>query len=98
MTKTVLVYVTVKSGYESEFMKASLENAENSRKEKGIAEFELMQSSDNPQKFVLTEVYKYEEAPAEHKKTTHYLKWRETVADMMAEPRKGVWYTSVDAE
>lgn len=96
MTKTVLVYVTVKSGFEDSFIKASLENAENSRKEAGVAAFDLMQSADDSCKFVLTEVYVNEEAPGKHKKSAHYLKWRETVAGMMAEPRRGVWYTSVD--
>lgn len=96
MSKSVLVYVTVKRGFEDAFIKASLENAENSRKEKGIAAFDVMRQADDPCKFVLCEVYLNEEAPAEHKKSAHYLKWRETVADMMAEPREGIWYISVD--
>ena len=46
-------------------------------------------------KIVLIEAYYTPEDPAEHKKTAHYQKWRETVADMMAEPRSSVKYGNV---
>ncbi len=46
-----------------------------------------MQNKDAPSKFVLMEVYKNADAPAKHKETAHYAAWRDTVADMMAEPR-----------
>jgi autoinducer 2-degrading protein len=32
---------------------------------------------------------------AAHKQTAHYLNWRDSVADMMAEPRKGVSYAGL---
>ena len=35
------------------------------------------------------------EAPAAHKETAHYLKWRETVADMMAEPRQARKFSNI---
>ena len=41
------------------------------------------------------EIYRTAEAPAQHKETAHYQKWRDTVADMMAEPREGVKYSNV---
>ena len=44
---------------------------------------------------MLVEVYRSDEAPAEHKKTAHYQKWRDTVADMMAEPRSSMKYANV---
>ena len=44
---------------------------------------------------MLYEVYKSDEAAAAHKKTSHYLKWRETVEDMMVKPREGVKYSPV---
>ncbi len=47
----------------------------------------MSQNKEAPSKFVLMEVYKNAEAPAKHKETTHYALWRDTVADMMAEPR-----------
>jgi hypothetical protein len=39
---------------------------------------------------VLVEVYRSDSAPAEHKKTAHCQTWRDTVAEMMAEPRSSV--------
>ena len=33
-----------------------------------------------------------------HKETAHYAKWRETVADWMAEPRSGVGHESLFPE
>lgn len=53
-----------------------------------MARFDVLQDQADPTKFVLVEVYKTPEAPAAHKETDHYKKWRETVQDMMAEPRQ----------
>jgi len=41
------------------------------------------------------EVYRTAEAPAAHKETAHYTTWRDTVAEMMAEPRTSVKYANV---
>ena len=46
-------------------------------------------------KFVLVEAYRTPDDPTEHKKTAHYQTWRDTVADMMAEPRSSVKYANV---
>jgi quinol monooxygenase YgiN len=47
---------------------------------------------------VLIEVYRSPAAAAAHKGTAHYAKWRDEVADMMAEPRHGVKYNDVFPE
>jgi (4S)-4-hydroxy-5-phosphonooxypentane-2,3-dione isomerase len=44
---------------------------------------------------VLIEVYRTPEAPAAHKDTAHYAKWRDAVAPMMADPRSSVKYNAV---
>ncbi len=77
------------------FQNATLENARNSMQEPGIARFDIIQQQDNPARFLLVEVYYTSEDPARHKETTHYQKWRDTVADMMAEPRTSIKYTNV---
>lgn len=74
------------------FRQASLENARQSREEPGIAQFDLVQQRDDPARFVLIEVYRDAEAPLRHKETAHYLKWRDTVAPMMASPRTSISY------
>lgn len=91
----VLVHVHVKPDCLQAFIQASLENARNSIKEPGIARFDVIQQNDAPGRFILVEVYRNEAAAAAHKETAHYAQWRDTVADMMAEPRKGVKYTNL---
>lgn len=94
----VLVHVHVKPEFVDAFKQASLDNASNSVKEEGIARFDVIQQVDDPTRFILVEVYKSVEASAAHKETAHYLKWRDTVADMMAEPRQGIKYSNVFPE
>lgn len=91
----VHVHVNVKSQFVEAFKDATLENASQSIKEAGIACFDVLQQEDDPTSFVLVEVYRSVEASAAHKETAHYLKWRDAVAEMMAEPRKGVKYTNL---
>lgn len=93
--KIVLVHVHVKPECIESFKEASLENAQNSVQEPGIARFDVIQQMDDPTRFVLVEVYRDEEAPAKHKETAHYLAWRDKVKDMMAEPRYGVNYQNI---
>ncbi len=94
----VLVHVHVKPEFIEAFRQASLENARNSVREPGIARFDVIQQVDDPARFTLVEAYRTEEAPARHKETAHYLKWRDTVAEMMAEPRQGVKYRNLFPE
>lgn len=91
----VHVHVHVKPECLEAFKQATIENANNSVQEPGIARFDVVQQQDNPAKFVLVEVYRDAEAPAKHKETAHYAKWRDKVADMMAEPRSSVKYSNV---
>eukprot|EP01083_Nonionella_stella_P154730 498959_1 len=91
----VHVFVSCKPGTEEAFRTASLANARASAKEPGIARFDVVQEQDAPSNFLLVEVYKNKDAPAEHKKTEHYNTWRESVADMMAEPRRAIKYNNV---
>lgn len=92
---TVHVFVSCKPGTEEAFKTASLANARASAKEPGIARFDVIQEQDTPSNFLLVEVYKNKDAPAEHKKTEHYNTWRESVADMMAEPRRAIKYNNI---
>ena len=46
-------------------------------------------------RFVLVEVYRNQDAPAQHKETAHYQAWREAVAPMMAEPRTSVRFVNL---
>ena len=90
----VHVFVHVKPECVAAFEAASLENARNSILEPGIARFDVIQQADDPTRFVLVEVYRTVEATAQHKETAHYARWRDAVADMMAEPRSSVKYAN----
>ncbi len=91
----VLVHVHVRSDAIEAFRAATLNNAKNSIREPGIARFDVIQQADDPTRFVLVEVYRDENAAAAHKETVHYREWRDAVAGLMAEPRKGIKYTNV---
>lgn len=91
----VHVFVHVKEDQIDAFKSATLDNAANSIQETGIARFDLIQQADDPTQFVLIEVYRNAEAPAQHKETTHYQRWRDTVAPMMASPRRSIKYANI---
>lgn len=91
----VHVFIKVKQDMVEAFIKATIDNADHSRKEAGIARFDVIQQSDDPTRFCLVEVYRTPEAPALHKETAHYKRWAETVTDMMAEPRSRIVFTNV---
>lgn len=91
----VHVHVRVLPDCVEAFRSASVENANASVQEPGIARFDVIQQEEDPTRFVLVEVYRSAEAPGQHKATAHYAKWRETVEPMMAEPRRSVRYTNV---
>ncbi len=91
----VHVFVHVKPGQAEAFETATLENARKSVREPGVARFDVIRQQDDPARFVLVEVYRTSEDPGRHKETAHYQKWRDTVADMMAEPRTSIKYTNV---
>jgi len=91
----VHVHVRVKPECAEAFKQASLENARDSVREPGIARFDVVQQQDDLTRFVLVEVYRSADAPAQHKETAHYARWRDTVAPMMAEPRRSVKFNNV---
>jgi quinol monooxygenase YgiN len=90
----VHVHVQVKPESVAAFVKATLANARASLGEPGVARFDVCQQSDDPTRFVLVEVYRDADAPAKHKETDHYATWRDTVAPMMAGPRRSVKYAN----
>src|SRR5215467_9453573 len=83
----VHVHAHVKPDAVEAFRAATFENASHSVREPGVARFDVLQAADDPTRFVLCEVYRTAAAPAAHKEIAHYKRWRDTVADLMAEPR-----------
>ena len=91
----VHVHVHVKPECVEAFKQATVENARNSVREPGIARFHVIQQADDPTRFVLVECYRTVDSPTQHKDTAHYAAWRDTVADLLAEPRTRVTFTNV---
>ena len=87
-----VVHITVKPDNINDFITASERNHTESVKEPGNLRFDLLQSDQDPCKFILYEAYTCAEEAAKHKQTSHYQQWRDTVADWMAEPRQGIVY------
>lgn len=89
------VMVHVKTEFIDSFIEECRKNHLNSIKEPLNRRFDILQSSEDPARFMLYEAYESAEAAAEHKKTAHYEAWRSAVAQMMAEPRKGIPYNAI---
>ena len=94
----VHVHVHVKPECVEAFRQATLANARESLREAGIARFDVVQQLDDPNRFVLVEVYRDTAAAAAHKETAHYPIWRDAVAAMMAEPRHSVKFNNLFPE
>mmetsp|Transcript_63053 Transcript_63053/g.119981 ORF Transcript_63053/g.119981 Transcript_63053/m.119981 type:complete len:224 (-) Transcript_63053:110-781(-) len=91
-----LVHISCKEGTVEKFIEESLKNAAGvAATEPANLRFDCLQMKDDPLKCLLVEVYLTAEDAAKHKETPHYLAWRAAVADMMAEPRKGVKYKAL---
>ena len=91
----VHVFVHVRPGHEADVEQATLENARASLQEPGVARFDVIRQHEDPTRFVLVEVYRTPEAAAAHKETAHYARWRDAVAEWMAEPRSSVKYANL---
>lgn len=85
-----LVEVHVKPEHVDDFIAATKRNHDASIRETGNRRFDVLQAPDDPSRFILYEAYASEAEAAAHKSTAHYLSWRETVAEWMAEPRRGI--------
>ncbi len=90
-----LVHVHVKPEHVEDFIQAIKLNHEASVKEAGNRRFDVLQSPDDPTKFLIYESYLSADDVAAHKETDHYKTWRDTVNDWMAEPRQGIRYNGL---
>jgi len=90
--QVTIVHIHAKAENIVDFIEACRLNHEASVQEPGNVRFDVLQSADDPARFVLYEAYASAADAAAHKKTAHYLAWRDTVADWMAESRQGVPY------
>jgi len=90
-----IVEVSVHKDHIDDFVVASAKNHKASIQEPGNQRFDILQSPEDTSKFILYEAYTTSDDAAAHKKTPHYLEWRDTVAPWMAQPRKGIPYNGL---
>jgi (4S)-4-hydroxy-5-phosphonooxypentane-2,3-dione isomerase len=93
--RVTCVTVYVKHEFVDAFVAATVENHNGSVREAGNLRFDVLQHGEDPCRFLLYEAYESDEAAAEHKKTAHYLKWKDAVTPWMAQAREGVTYKIV---
>ncbi len=93
-----LVHVRVLPARVDDFIAATRANRVASVREPGNVRFDVLQDAGDPTRFILYEAYADAPAAGAHKETNHYRAWREAVAPMMAEPRRGVPFTGLYPE
>jgi len=67
-------------------------NAAQSMREKGCVRFDVIQQLDDRTRFVLYEAYRMQADNDAHKRSAHYLRWRDAGAPMQAEGRYSIKY------
>ena len=91
----VHVFIHVKDDKAEEFITATIENANSSLQEPGVARFDLIQQTEDPSRFLLVEVYRTLEDAARHKETSHYKHWHGIVEPLKKEARTRIIYRDV---
>ena len=80
------------------FLAATADNAAASRDEPGVVRFDVLSDRADSNHITLAEIYVDEAAATAHKDTAHYARWRDTVAPMMARPRKATRYVNTSPD
>jgi autoinducer 2-degrading protein len=91
----VVVTIFVRPERAADFIAATLDNARNTRREPGNIRFDVARGEEDPNRFLLYEVYHKKEDFAAHQQTPHYFRWKEAVTDWMSQPRQGVKHAPV---
>jgi (4S)-4-hydroxy-5-phosphonooxypentane-2,3-dione isomerase len=94
----VNVHVHVRPEHREGFIEATLDNARNTVQEPGNLRFDVLQQLDDPNRFVIYEVYRDDAALAAHKASAHYARWAAVVNPWMAETRYGVKFAPLFPE
>lgn len=84
-----LVHVRVLPDHLDAFLDAMAANHAGSVREPGNLRFDVLRDPADPAHFLIYEAFVDADAAGAHKSTAHYLAWRDRVAPMMAEPRRG---------
>ena len=87
-----VVYIHVKPEHVADFVEAVRVNHAASVREPGNLRFDILQSVEDPTRFITYMAYRDEASARAHRETAHYFAFRDAVADWMVEPRRNVPY------
>lgn len=96
--EVTLVHVYVIADHVSDFIAATQQNHIAAVQEPGNLRFDVLQDEKDLTHFILYEAYADKSAAIAHKSTPHYLRWRDAVAEWMAQPRKGESFRGIYPE
>ena len=83
----LVVSARIKPEQRGRFLEAIEENAVSSvRDEGGCLRFDVVRDNDDPDHYLLYEVYRDEEAFQAHRDTDHFARWREAADVCLSEP------------
>ncbi len=82
--------------HRDDFIEATKKNRDASIQEPGNIRFDILQSEDDPNRFLFYEAYESWETAAAHRETDHFTLWREEVKEEWLEvPREVNKYTAL---
>ncbi|HEY3311391.1 MAG TPA: putative quinol monooxygenase [Anaerolineales bacterium] len=90
-----VVYLQVQPALLDAFILEAAGNCAASAQEPGVLQFDLLQQTDDPLKFILYEVYDSTQALENHRLTAHYKRWAEVGVPMLSAERVRVLYNKV---
>ena len=86
----IIAPIKIKEEFTERFIEEMLLDAKGSMKhEPGCLRFDVIQDGDDPNKIWLYEVYVDEAAFQAHMQTPHFIRWRDTTEDWVAERPEG---------
>lgn len=92
----LVVKIRVKPEYREQFLEQMMADAHGSEKnEPGCLMFNVVRDSADPDVIHLFEVYLDDNAVEAHKVAPHFVKWKETTKDWLAEPLEVTRCTTV---
>ncbi len=95
---TRIIHLYIQPDHVADFLSASQTTLRHSRAEEGVLRFELFQQTDTPAHFVAVETYISEESRAAHLQSAHFLRWKETILPLLAQPLVSHPYQTISDE
>ena len=85
----------VKSEHIARYTEATLDKAELMLKEVGVIRVNVLQDSDDPQHFILHEIFRDREARFAYLASENFIRWRDAVSDLLAQAPRAEELTSL---